>query len=264
MDFNEVILLLQTGKYEEEHKRVAVLTWVAEKLEIRLKDYDLVGEPNTPGGVSVRLFGKGRGTEESKNYMPDRVKQQIELELEDAESPQEFKEILAELGYKIIENSIIVVEDLLIAGQEAKTSLVRKRYRSSLENRKFLEMVFHLTLVLYAQELISLGGDIKHVYLTNRLESLAINKKTLNNIWKTYRNSEQTEQDLEIAIQKTRAIHKHHEKHLLLTTEEMDQMILEKAIYTIMNQQNAFTNYLDLIIDMIIGANIDRFGEDEE
>ena len=42
MDFNEVILLLQTGKYEEEHKRVAVLTWVAEKLEIRLKSWQTI------------------------------------------------------------------------------------------------------------------------------------------------------------------------------------------------------------------------------
>ena len=263
MDFKEIMILMQTGKYTEEHKRVAFLTWVAERLEIRLKDYDLVDSPDSPRAVSVRLFGKGRGTEESRNFMPNRIKQQIELQLEDAENQEEIKEIMIELAYKIVENSILVIEDLLLAGQEAKTPKVRKNYIHSLENRKFIEMVFHLTLVLYSQELISYGGDIKHVYLTNRLESLAINRKVLNDIWKTYRNSEQNDDDLEEAIQKTRAIHNHYQKNFSMTQEDLDQIISEKALYTVMNQQNLFLEYLDIVIDSIIDANIDRFESTE-
>lgn len=239
MDIHNLIGTISLNKYTQEQRRIVILSWVAKNLKIRLKDYNITG---TPTGYSRKLWGNGRGTEGKKNYMPNRIKENIELNEiglldEDTEA----------IANGIIEQSLIVMEDLLRAAQNAKTAKVRENYIKALNNKAFMISTLELSIYLYAKEAILKGYSIRHEYLTVRINGIEANKNRLTEIWKGYANDLYT---LEEASRMTETILSSYQNELNLTQDKLDTILMEKLLLELVDEKE-FEKYLFGIADEV-------------
>lgn len=209
MDIQNLIGTVPIEKYTPEQRRITILSLVAQNFRIRLKDYNVNG---TPTGHSRKLWGKGRGILGNKNYMPDRVKEQLELN-EQFEADEDI------IANEIIEKSLVIMEDLLMAARNAKTRRVKNNYINALNNREFMLSTLELSIYLYAKEIIEQGHSIKHEYFTLKIKGAEANKTKLTGIWKRYANEEIS---LDTAIELTDEIFKIYQNSLQLTQNQLD------------------------------------------
>lgn len=228
-----------------EQKRSCILMWVALNMKLKLKEYNL---PNSPTGYSTRLWGVGRGKENTRNFMENRVKDNIKLNTLGAEDENSLKEIMKDLSTNIVEHSLIVCEDLIGAARKAKTESVREKYYKAVNNSDYLKVVFIISVSNYAKELIKLGFDINHVFLKLRLETMDVFRKELNDIWIEYAESDKNEDDYFEAITRTEEIFKMYEKKTIISTDDLDKLADEKLVYNLMGKDN-IDNLIEIIID---------------
>lgn len=239
MDIQNLIGSVPLSKYTPEQRRIAILTLVAKNLKVRLKDYNVSGAPT---GYSRKLWGKGRGVEGKKNYMPDRVKEQIELN--ELGIIEEDAFIIAD---GIIEQSLIVMEDLLNAARNAKTSRVRNNYINALNNKAFMLSTLELSIYLYAKDVLEKGYSIGHEYLTIRINGVEANRKKLNDIWKAYANDEYS---LDYASDLTESILTVYQNELNLKQSQLDIIATEQLLLNLVNP-NDLERYLYGIADEV-------------
>ena len=107
-------------------KRMAILTYVAQNLKIKWKEYNI---PGCASGFSLRLWEAGkRKRSQEKGYMQNKVSKHIDLQLEGATSEEELEELLEDIVYNIIDHSMMIVEASLKVARHAKTPAVRRKY----------------------------------------------------------------------------------------------------------------------------------------
>ncbi|MEG2848091.1 MAG: hypothetical protein RR904_04850 [Bacilli bacterium] len=239
MDIQNLIGSVSLSKYTEEQRRITILTWVAKNLKIRLKDYNISGAPT---GYSRKLWGKGRGIEGRKNYMPDRVKEQIELNEMGIIEEDSFA-----IAEGIIEQSLIVMEDLLNAARNAKTSRVRNNYINAFNNKAFMVSTLELSIYLYAKDVIEKGYSIGHEYLTLRINGIEANRNKLNDIWKGYANEVYS---LEEASVLTEGILTVYQDELNLNQKQLDTVAMEHLLLNLVNVSD-LEGYLYALADEV-------------
>lgn len=237
MDIQNLIGSVPLSRYTEEQRRIAILTWVAKNLKVRLKDYNITGAPT---GYSRKLWGKGRGIEGKKNYMPNRVKEQIELN----EIGVIAEDSIA-IAEGIIEQSLIVMEDLLNAARNAKTAKVRNNYINAFNNKTFMISTLELSIYLYAKEVIDKGYSIRHEYLTIRINGVEANKNKLNDIWKGYAHEIYS---LEEAARLTENVLTVYQNELNLNQVQLDTIAMEHLLLNLVDS-NDLEGYLYGIAD---------------
>ncbi|WP_320046499.1 hypothetical protein [uncultured Ilyobacter sp.] len=247
MDLSNLIGSVPLSKFTKDQKRVAILTWVAENIKIRWKDYNVDG---CASGFSQRLWGAGRGEAGNRGYMPDRAKENVELLKGFASTDEETNEIMKEVAENIIENAVIFAEDLLKAARNAKTENVRKKYLNSMQNQEFMLALLQISLLLYSKEIIHQGHSINHEYLTVRIQGSEVNKHELSKIWIEYSKSPQAQDNYLKAVEKTNQILNDFEKEIVLDKDQMDRIIEEKLVYSLVGPE-ALENYLYGIMDSV-------------
>ena len=246
MDISNIIREINLDVFTKEQKRAAILMWVAYKIKFRLKDYNM---RNAPTGYSTRLWAAGRGSK-GKTSMPNRIQENIELQTFSAKNSEEVNEILKEISDEIIENSIIVTEDLLRAARNAKTAIVRNKYLKAINNPEYLKTAFVISVLYYAKQLIGMGQDLNHTFLTIRVQGIDVKRRELNNVWKEYAQSEKDKEAYEEAINKTEAILISYEKEATVNIEKLDELATEKFIYAAIGEKNTET-LIDGMIDKL-------------
>ena len=137
---NKLLQLIPKDKLMEtltkEQKRMAVLTYVAQNLKIKWKEYNV---PGCPSGISIRLWEGGRGSDPQKRgYMQNVVSKYIDLQLYGAEEGKEMQELLNDIADNIVKHSMTIVEQSFMLARHAKTPSVRRKYLKSMYDRKFL------------------------------------------------------------------------------------------------------------------------------
>lgn len=219
-----------------EQKRMAILTYVAQNLKIKWKEYNI---PGCASGFSLRLWEAGRGKDpKKKGYMQNKVSKHIDLQLEGATSEEELEELLEDIVYNIIDHSMIIVEASLKAARHAKTPSVRRKYLKSISDKSFLLAALQIGVILYSSELLSRGIDINHEYLKLRLEGMKENKNQLQKAWKEFKQSEQTEEDYQRLVDITNEVLKEFEEKREMNEKQLDKIVQEKMILTIIGEKN--------------------------
>lgn len=246
MDISNLIGQVPIKHFTPDQIRVAILTWVAEEVKLRLKDYNVDG---CPSGHSRRLWGAGRGTKDKRNYMEDRISSNINSNISDIPD-EEMDEVKEEIASNIIQNSLIVLEDFLKAARGAKTQKVRDHYLRAMSNKEFLLSTLLLSIVLYSRELLKRDISLNHEYLTIRLKTIEINKTKLNKIWISYAKEEITYAE---AQDRTSEIIISHERDLLLTQEQVNLVTTEKLVYKLLGEDQ-LKLYLVELTDSIAQA----------
>lgn len=219
----------------KEQKRMAILTYVAQNLKIKWKEYNV---PGCASGISIRLWEGGRGTAGKKGYMRHVVSNYIDLQLDGADNSEEFQELLNDIVNNIIEHSMVIVEDALSLARKAKTAAVRRKYLNSMNDKKFLLASLQIGIILYATELKERGYDINHEYLSLRLDGMKENKSELRKAWAEFRNSEQTEEDYQKLLDVTSEILKEFEEKRELNEKQLNKIVKEKLILTFIGEDN--------------------------
>lgn len=148
IDFSNLLNHIPLDKFTKEQKRCCILVWVAIESKLKYKDYNL---PKMPTGYSTRLYAKGRGEMVSKNYMPDRIGEQIFINLSSANNEEELKIIAEELVDDIVEQCLILSEDLLYAARNAKSESVRLKYYNGMRSIEYLKVVFIISVTFFAK-----------------------------------------------------------------------------------------------------------------
>lgn len=136
---------------------------------------------------------------------------------------------------------------VLKATRNAKTRKVRNNYLRAIQNREFLLSTMLLSIVLYRKELMVRDVNLKHEYLTSRLQAVEVNKHKLNKIWISYAQREITQGD---AQGKTNDIMSSYEKEVSTTQEKIDIIATEKLIYNLLGKDK-LEAYLSELIDSI-------------
>lgn len=247
---NKLLQLIPKDKLMEtltkEQKRMAILTYVAQNLKIKWKEYNV---PGCPSGISIRLWEGGRGTDPKKRgYMQNVVSKYIDLQLDGAEEGKELQEILNNIADEIIEHAMTIVEQSFILARRAKTPTVRQKYLKSMYDKKFLIAALQIGVILYSSELLARGIDINHEYLKLRLEGMKENKNQLQKAWKEFNNSEQTEEDYQILFNKTNEILKEFEDKREITEKQLNKIVQEKLIYTLVGKES-IEKYIYALMD---------------
>lgn len=246
---DKIMTVLTTGQ-----KRMAILTYVAQNLKIKWKEYNVEG---CATGFSLRLWEGGRGTEGKRGFMHDQVSKDIDSYLGGAETEKEIKEIMDKIVDEIIEHAIMVVEHSLKAARKAKTPAVRARYLKSMNNKGFLLAALQIAIILYATELLERGIDIDHEYLRLRLEGMKENKHQLSRAWREFNRSAQEDADYEKLLNTTDEILKAFEDKREMTEMQLDKIVQEKLILVAIGQ-NTIENYIYSMMDQVSQAIIGK------
>ncbi|WP_306583907.1 helix-turn-helix domain-containing protein [Fusobacterium ulcerans] len=242
---DKIMTVLTTGQ-----KRMAILTYVAQNLKIKWKEYNVEG---CATGFSLRLWEGGRGTEGKRGFMHDQVSRDIDSYSEGAETEKELKEIMDKIVEEIIDHAIMVVERSLSAARKAKTPAVRAKYLKSMNNKGFLLAALQIAIILYATELLDRGIDIDHEYLRLRLEGMKENKHQLSKAWREFNHSEQEDADYEKLLNITDEILKAFEDKREMTETQLDKIVQEKLILVAIGQ-NTIENYIYSMMDQVSQA----------
>lgn len=243
MDISNLTQHIPMASFTKDQIRSGILTWVAEDLKFKLKDYNIEG---CPGGFSRRLWGAGRGTEGKRGYMEDIISSNVKLNT-DGSSLDELEQAQEELALNLIDNSLIVLEDLLKAARNAKTEKVRKKYLMAMNNKEFLLSTLQLSIVLYSQEMLRREIDIKHDYLTIRLQAVQANKKILNSIWISFANNEIS---LDEAQERTTEIMRTYEEKVVTDQAQIGRIANEKLVYNLLGEER-LKKYLYELTDSV-------------
>lgn len=246
-----------------EQKRMAILTYVAQNLKIKWKEYNVEG---CATGYSVRLWEGGRGSKEKRGFMQDQITMDIDSYIGGAETDRETKEILDKIATEIVDHAIMVVEKSLRAARKAKTPSVRAKYLRSMNNKGFLLAALQIAIILYATELLERGVDIDHEYLTVRLEGMKENKYLLGKAWREFNHSEQRDEDYEKLVKVTDEVLKAFEDKRELTERQLDKIVQEKLILVAIGQktiENYIYGMMDKVSQAILGKirlfQVDQF-----
>lgn len=238
----------------KEQKRMAILTYVAQNLKLKWKEYNV---PGCATGYSLRLWEGGRGKDSKKRgYMVNLVSNHIDLQLEGADSGDELNELLQDIVDNIVEHSMTIVETALRAARNAKTPAVRKKYLKSMSDKLFLIAALQIGVVLYSIELLSRGIDIKHEYLKLRLQGMQENKSQLERAWIEFSNSEQTDEDYQKLADITNEILKEFEEKREMNEKQLNRIVQEKMILSIIGEKNIeiyIHNLMDNMCQTITG-----------
>lgn len=230
-----------------QEKRMAILSYVAQNLKIKWKEYNV---PGCSTGYSLRLWEGGRSTPTKKNYMENCIKNDLALHLGGASSEEEYQELLNEIVDNIITHSLVIVESAFRKARNAKTRAVRNRYLESMNNKKFLLAALQIGIVLYATVLKDSGVDIKHEYLSLRLDAMKENKTRLSKAWKVYNESEQTDSDYERLQLVLEDIFKEFEEKREMNEKQLNSIVEEKLILKVIGEKN-LENYMYGMMDKV-------------
>lgn len=237
--FNKILSLIPKKELmkvlTKEQKRDGILTYVAQNLKIKWKEYNV---PGCPSGISIRLWEGGRGNDSQKRgFMQHVVSDYIDLQINSADNTEELTELLKEISENIIEHSMVIVEQSLNLARHAKTEKVRRKYLKSMNDQKFLIAALQIGVILYASELKDRGFDINHEYLSLRLDGMKENKRQLNKIWKEFNNSEQTDEDYEKLYKATEEVLKEFEEKRTIDEKQLNKIVEEKMILTLIGEE---------------------------
>lgn len=245
MDLTNLLGTLPLNNFTEEQKRSCILMWVALNMKLRLKEYNI--NSKVPTGYSTRLWAVGRGNEGNRNYMSNRVLENIKINAIGADDEEEFKSIMADLAENIIEQAIIVSEDFLRAARNARTESTRSKYIRAVNSFEYLKVVFIISVSNYTKQLINMGVDINHIFLTLRLNAMDDYKRELSMIWKEYSESAKEDVDYQRAVAKTEEIFENYERNTVINNDDLDKLADERLIYKLMGEQN-----INLLIDLTL------------
>lgn len=220
----------------KEQKRMAILTYVAQNLKIKWKEYNV---PDCASGFSIRLWEGGRGKKsQQRGFMQNIVSNHIDLQLLGSENEEELKELLEDIVNNIIEHSMTIVEQALKSARNAKTPSVRRKYLKSMNDKFFLLAALQIGIILYSSELLERGIDIDHEYLKLRLQGMKENKSQLSKAWREFNHSEQTENDYQKLLDVTNEILKEFEDKRELNEKQLNKVVEEKMILSIIGENN--------------------------
>lgn len=246
MDISNLIGKVPLNNFTTEQKRSCILMWVALNMKLRLKEYNI--NTKLPTGYSTRLWAVGRGNEGNRNYMSNKIQENITLNTIAADDQEELKEIMESLSNDIIEQAMIVSEDFLRAARNAKTEATRSKYYRAINSLEYLKVVFIVSVSNYAKHLINMGIDINHIFLTLRLNAMDRYKRELMKIWKEYSESEKSEDDYENAIALTEEIFDNYEKNTVVNNNDLEKLADERLIYKLMGEDN-INALIDITLD---------------
>ena len=246
MDISNLFGKVPLSRFTFDQKRSCILMWVALNMKLRLKEYNI--NTKLPTGYSTRLWAVGRGNVGNRNYMSNKVLDNITLNTIGADDQKELKEIMKSLSNDIIEQAMIVSEDFLRAARNARTEKTRLKYYRAINSLEYLKVVFIISVSNYAKHLINMGIDINHIFLTLRLNAMDTYKRDLAKIWKNYSESDKNEADYEEAIALTEAIFDNYEKNTVINNKDLEKLADERLIYKLMGEENINT-LIDLTLD---------------
>ncbi|WP_064606967.1 hypothetical protein [Streptobacillus moniliformis] len=233
MNLSNLIPKVNLKDLTKEQLRSIFLSWVAEHMHFRLKDYNI---KNKPTGYSTRLWVKGR---KSKTFtkMNDLVNENINIHVLAANNEAEVKEILQELSNDIVEQSLIISQDLINNALNAKTEKVRKSYMRALESPEYLKVAFILSVIFYARSLLEKGQDISHITLTSKINALDEKQQEFKEIWKEYTKSPKNEDDYLKAIQKTKDLFESFQNEFVVKNNQLNELAEEKLLYMLVKEK---------------------------
>lgn len=246
MELNNLIQSVEIDALSNEQKRNIILTWVANHMLFRLKDYNT---KNNPTGYSTRLWAKGRNST-TFTKMNNIVNDNIAINILAGNNENEVKEIMQELADNIIEQALIVSQDLINSARNAKTEKVRRTYTKALESPEYLKVVFILSVIFYAETLIKAGQNIDHVILTSKIIALEEKQKEFKKIWKNYTLSEKTEEDYLDAIEKTNALFNSFQNDFVIKNNQLEELAKEKLLYMLVKEKE-LENLIEYTTDEI-------------
>ncbi|MDK4482061.1 hypothetical protein MWG07_11615 [Fusobacterium necrophorum] len=247
MDLSNLIPKISISDLNAGQKRSCLLSWVAMNLKLRLKDYHTNGGPTA---YSTRLWAAGRGKENTRNYMRNLIRDNINLNVLGARDNDEIYEILQEMAEGIVEESLIICEQMFVETRRARTERVREKYWKAVDNLEYLRVVFIIAVSNYAETLIRKGVDIDHALLTIRLGAVKKHQRELRNIWRNYAESEKTIEDLESANNQTETVFNKFEKEYTISEEKLNKLTSEKLLYEMAGDRN-IEQLVDIIVDEI-------------
>lgn len=228
-----------------EHKEIAVQTYLAKNLRYRLKDYIINEEHPTP--YSNRLWGKGRGTLGEKNFMTNKIDEDIKLQVTSANDQEELEEIFREVGWNLIERSVTVAEMLLKDARNAKTKAVRDKYNKAMHDDEFLLNLLKICVHLYATGLVEEGQKLPSVSLQTKIEAGKQHKRKIDKLWKSVSDGNITFED---ALRETELITSYYEKNIL-SDSELDKIGQERMILQITGEENV-EGYMIEIMNVMV------------